>query len=157
MTGRRHGGASPEPVARSGAAPQLSPGERWATAGQEAEYERVAAKFRTAGGDGPRRKGADGEREIVTILRAAGWPHARRTADGRSQRGRGDVAGGPVGVHWEVRRRERAELWQWLADAERGAGADQVPLVAFRRSRSGWWAAMPLEAVLALLRAREGA
>jgi hypothetical protein len=134
----------------------VSAREQLATPAQEREIERIRQKFRSAGGDGARRKGVDGEHEVVAILRNAGWPAARRTADGRSQAGRGDVAGGPADVHFEIRRRERAELWAWLADAERGAGADELPLLVFRRSRSRWYAALPLDELLALLWLREG-
>jgi hypothetical protein len=153
----RHGDGSPGLPADTGGAPRLNPGERLGTPADERELERLRGKFPSAGGNGSRRKGADGELEVCAILRVSGWPDARRTADGRSQAGRGDIADGPAGVHWEVRRRERAEIWQWLADAEKGSGTGSFPVVAFRRSRSGWWAALPLDELLPLLRAREGA
>lgn len=102
-----------------------------------------------------RRKGKAGELEVVALCRAAGWHDACRTHDGRTQRGRGDIALGPGGVHFEVRRRETACIWAWLEDAEREAAPTELPVVAFRRSRSGWYAALPLDELLALLRLRE--
>jgi hypothetical protein len=153
----RYGDGSLGQGALSGTAPQPLPAGGLATPAEERELDRLRRKFPSPGGNGSRRKGADGEREVVAILHASGWPDARRTADGRSQAGRGDVAGGPAGIHLEVRRRERAELWAWLADAEQGAAAGETPVVVFRRSRSSWWAALPLEELLAPLRAREGA
>ena len=97
-----------------------------------------------------RRKGAEGEREVVRLLHEYGWPQAKRTSDGASQSQRGDIANGPLGVHWEVRRREALSIWACLAQAEGDAKGDW-PVVAFRRSRSGWYAALPLEALLVLL------
>jgi hypothetical protein len=104
-----------------------------------------------------RRKGANGEREVVAIVRNAGWPDAVRTSDGRAQAGRGDVAGGPAGCTFEIRRTERLNVWQGLEDAERHAAHGELPILAFRRSRGGWYAALPLERLLALLRGREAA
>jgi hypothetical protein len=135
----------------------IAPRTTLATPADERELERVRRKFRSAGGNGSRRKGAAAEHEVAAIVRAHGWPGARRTADGRSQDGRGDIAGGPHGVHLEVRRRERAEIWSWLEDAERAAAPGEVPTVVFRRSRSGWYAAVPFDELLALLRLREAA
>ena len=100
-----------------------------------------------------RAKGAAGEREIVRLLRGFGWHRAKRTSDGRAQTERGDIADGPPGVHWEVRRREQLSIWASLEQAERdSAGTADIPVVAFRRNRSGWYAAMPLEYLLELLR-----
>jgi hypothetical protein len=102
-----------------------------------------------------RAKGARGELEIAHILRAAGWPNAKRTSDGRAQTQRGDIADGPAGVHLEVRRRETLALWAWLAQAEREAREGDVPVVVFRRSHSRWYAAVPLDDLLDLLADRD--
>ena len=61
-----------------------------------------------------RRKGANGELEVVKLLHAHGWTDAKRSSDGRSQNERGDVADGPTGVHLEVRRRETVNVWACL-------------------------------------------
>ena len=102
-----------------------------------------------------RRKGASGEREVVTILRDAGWPDATRTSGGRVQTGRGDVTGGPPGVVWEVRRTEKLAVWRLLEDAQRHAANGELPVGAFRRSRSDWAVVLPLDRFLSLLRERE--
>ncbi len=102
-----------------------------------------------------RRKGANGERELCKIIRAHGWPNARRTSDGNAQDERGDIAHGPAGVHLESKRQERAAIWQWLAQAERDAKPTDIPVVAFRRSRGRWYAVLPLDELLALLAHRE--
>ena len=99
-----------------------------------------------------RNKGARGELEVVRLLHDHGWTFAGRTSDGKSQTTRGDIAMGPAGVHFEVRRRETLSLWAWLAQAEREAKPGDMPVVAFRRSRSAWYAALPLDILLALLR-----
>ena len=98
-----------------------------------------------------RRKGANGELEVVHLLHDHGWPEAKRTSDGRAQVERGDIADGPEGVHLEVRRRETAAIWAWLAQAEAEARSGDMPVVAFRRNRSPWYAALPLDVLLGLL------
>ena len=98
-----------------------------------------------------RRKGANGELEVVKLLHAHGWTDAKRSSDGRSQNERGDIADGPTGVHLEVRRRETVNVWACLDKAEREAKAGDIPVVAFRRNRSAWYAALPLDILLALL------
>jgi hypothetical protein len=102
-----------------------------------------------------RDKGARGERELVTILRDAGWPDATRNTDGRFQAGRGDVDNGPAGFHIECKRSERALIWEWLAQAERDAGTTKIPVVAFRRSRGRWYGVLPLDDLLELIRERQ--
>ena len=98
-----------------------------------------------------RRKGKTGELEVVAILHERGWPDAKRSSDGRSQVERGDIADGPLDVHWEVRRRETVNIWACLAKAEAEAKAGDAPVVAFRRNRSAWYAALPLDVLLELL------
>lgn len=98
-----------------------------------------------------RAKGARGELEVVHLLRTHGWTDAKRTSDGRAQVERGDIADGPLDVHLEVRRRETVNIWACLAKAEAEARTGDTPVVAFRRSRSDWYAALPLEALLDLL------
>lgn len=104
-----------------------------------------------------RRKGATGELEVVSILKLSGWPLARRTHDGREQALRGDIANGPAGVHLEVKRSERTSIWDWYGQAESDAGIAQIPVVAFRRSRSPWLALIELDELLPLLKLRESA
>jgi hypothetical protein len=101
-----------------------------------------------------RRKGANGELEVAKILRAHGWIEAKRTSDGRAQVERGDIGDGPPQVYWEVRRRESINIWACLAEAQAKALPGDTPVVAFRRNRSGWYAALPLEDLLMLLAAR---
>lgn len=100
-----------------------------------------------------RTKGSVAELEVTRLLRDAGWPHARRVFDSGSSGG-GDVQG-PPGVVFEVKRAEKLNIWQALEQAEAGATNRELPVVAFRRNRSGWYAALPLDELLALLKLRE--
>jgi hypothetical protein len=53
-----------------------------------------------------------------------------------------------------VRRQERVNVWRAIADAEGHAVNGETPVVAFRRSRSGWYVALPLDRLLTLLQGR---
>ena len=103
-----------------------------------------------------RDKGKLGELEMVHVLRAAGWPDAERTSNGREQ-GLGDIANGPKDVYMEVRRREKLNVWASFEEASRKAPMGYLPLVAFRRSRSPWLTVVELDEMLPLLALREKA
>jgi len=102
-----------------------------------------------------RRKGAEAERQVARLLRDAGWPEARRSADGRPQEGRGDIAGGPAGVHLEIKRHERLNVAAAVRQATTDADPLDLPIVIHRPSRCQWMATLPLEDLLALLALRE--
>ncbi len=97
-----------------------------------------------------RRKGQRGEREVVELLRAAGFPHARRTlaGDGRQP---GDVTGGPPG--WLVEVKYHADVAAavriGLAQAENERRAAELPaaVVAVRlpNTHGAWVAVMRVE------------
>lgn len=102
----------------------------------------------------PRSKGNRAEREIIDILRAHGWTGARRNFQSGGQGG-GDIIGGPEDCNVEVKHQERCTIWDWLAQSEADARPTQTPLVFFRRNRSGWYACLPLEDLLELLKLRQ--
>jgi hypothetical protein len=104
-----------------------------------------------------RRKGATAEREIVHILHDAGWKDARRTSDGREQIARGDIANGPPGCHFEVKRQERLNVPKALRQVESDANPLDIPVLVHRPSRQDWCATLPLDELLALLKLREAA
>lgn len=104
-----------------------------------------------------RNKGARGEREIVDLLRAEGWPNARRTSDGREQQARGDIANGPQGVHIECKFQERISIPACLRQAAADASDLDIPILVHRSSRQPWLATLELEELLPLLRLREAA
>lgn len=95
-----------------------------------------------------RTKGVKGELEVRRLWEAAGFTV-------RGLEGEGDHAvylpGGRM-LHSEVKRQERLRLPEWLAQAEAEAPPGAVPVVAFRRSRGRWYAALPLELLAELLR-----
>lgn len=100
-------------------------------------------------GASERDKGARGEREVAAIFRAHGFD-CDRVPNSGGLRLKGDLYG-DLPVHVEVKRQERLQLWQWLGQARDEAG-DGVPLVAFRRNGSEWYAALPLAALADLLK-----
>jgi Holliday junction resolvase len=98
-------------------------------------------------------KGASGEREVAAIFRAAGFD-AERTPNSGGLRVKGDLDGS-VPAHVEVKRQEVLRLPLWIAQAEAEAPAGVTPVVAFRRSREEWWAALPLERLAWLMAATD--
>jgi Holliday junction resolvase len=100
-------------------------------------------------GQGERRKGQGGEREVAEAFRSAGFD-CDRTPNSGALRIRGDLHG-DVPVHVEVKRQEVARPWLWAEQAATDAGAGAPWLVAMRRSRSQWLAMMPLEQAVRLL------
>ncbi len=101
----------------------------------------------------PRSKGNRAEREVIDLLHRYGWLGARRNFQSGGQGG-GDVVNGPADVHLEIKHRERCAIWEWIGQAESERRPTETAVVAFRRNRSGWYAALPLELVLELLAER---
>lgn len=107
-------------------------------------------------------KGKRTERDLVTWLRAHGWPGAERTirtghrVPGRVSADRGDVDGTPL-LAWQVKDVAEREIWQipnWLAATgcqRAAAGADLGILVVKRRGHADpgrWWAWLTLDEVI---------
>lgn len=101
-----------------------------------------------------RRKGKVGELEVVHLAWDAGFEQAKRTSDGKTQTGRGDIGGVPA-VYMEVRRREALNVWACLDEITEKAAPSDLPVLAFRRSRSPWYAALALDELFPLLKLRE--
>lgn len=100
-----------------------------------------------------RRKGADGERELASAYRQAGFECARTPLSGGMQ-WKGDIQGIP-GVHVEAKRRERLNIWEAIDQVLAEAQPTDLPAVHFRRNRSDWWVAIPFEEFIELLKLRE--
>ena len=98
-----------------------------------------------------RRKGADGELEVVKIARAHGWPASRNLDQPRD--GGSDIRGIPA-VCLEVKRQETTSVWAWWTQVETAAKPGEIPVVAFRRSSSDWLAIVTLDEMFSLLRFR---
>jgi Holliday junction resolvase len=100
-----------------------------------------------------REKGARGEREVAAIYREHGfdaWREAPLQAGGRGA----DVGLNVPGLHIEVKRDEKLSIWKALDQVCRDAPAGAIRAVHFRRNRSGWNVALPLEDFLKLLSSR---
>ena len=104
-----------------------------------------------------RRKGADAEREVIHILRDAGWGDARRTSDGRDQAARGDIANGPQATHLEIKRQEALNVPKALRQVQADANPLDLPVLVHRPSGQKWMATLPFDELLALLQMREAA
>jgi hypothetical protein len=96
-----------------------------------------------------RAKGARGEREFIQRHLLPRWPEARRNLDQFLDDKRDCVR--VAGVHWQIKRVERLNVWAALEQAEREAIGADVPIVAFRRNRSGWYCALDADALIGLL------
>jgi Holliday junction resolvase len=97
----------------------------------------------------PKARGNRAELEIVNILKAHGYQAYRNFASGGY--GGSDVIGLP-GFAVEVKMVEKLNVWAALAQCEAAASPTETPLLAFRRNRSRWYAAVPLEDLLGLIR-----
>lgn len=84
-----------------------------------------------------REKGKRGEREFAALCSQNGY-EARRTAQFCGKTGEAaDVVGLP-GVHIEVKRTERFDLYGALSQAKRDAKSGALPIVAHRRNDHRW-------------------
>lgn len=84
-----------------------------------------------------RAKGAVGERELAALLVELGLSdNADRTAQRCGKGGKADVEG-LYGIHVEVKRTEKLNIWAAMAQAVRDA-VFAVPSVWHRRNRDVW-------------------
>lgn len=90
-----------------------------------------------------RNKGKRGEREIAAKLRDAGYS-ARRSQQFCGVNGDADVVGLP-GIHIEVKRTERAMLYDWMAQAKADAREGERPVIFHRRNDHKWLAIMDMD------------
>jgi hypothetical protein len=97
-----------------------------------------------------RTKGRSGELEVARIFRDAGYD-CERVPNSGGLRIKGDLYGN-VPAHIEVKRTERLELWRALKQAEDECGS-KPPVLVFRRNRSPWYAAVPLDYLLSIMAA----
>lgn len=88
-------------------------------------------------------KGNKGERELAAILREHGY-NTRRGQQFCGANGDADVEGLP-GIHIEVKRVERLNIYEAMQQSIRDARSGEMPAVFHRRNRKGWLVTMPLE------------
>ena len=99
-----------------------------------------------------RDKGKRGEREVASLLRSYGYS-ARRGEQFHGGPNSPDVVG-LKGVHIEVKRVERLDLYGALAQSIGDAGED-MPVVIHRRNECRWVVIQPLDDWINLYRAWE--
>lgn len=104
------------------------------------------------GGKRSREKGKRGEREIASLLREYGYD-ARRGVQYKGGQDSPDVIGLP-GTHIEVKRTERLNLYDALAQSKADAG-DDMPIVLHRKNNSEWVVIQPLSDWINLFRSWE--
>lgn len=93
-----------------------------------------------------RDKGKRGERLFAEALRLLGFS-ARRGVQFSGSPDSPDVVTNIEGVHFEVKHVEALNIWGALSQAEKDAGG-AIPVVAFKRNRTPWYLALPLEDLL---------
>jgi hypothetical protein len=99
-----------------------------------------------------RAKGKRAELALAQIL-VPYWPEVCRNLDQFGAK-KQDMLGTP-GVHWQVKHVESLNIWKALNQAITEADPKDVPIVAFRRNRSPWYAALELDELIPRLRLKE--
>ncbi len=100
-----------------------------------------------------KRKGNAGEREISNILKEHGYL-AHRGIQYDPARFEADVEGLP-GIHIEVKRVEKLNIYEALEQSQRDAKEGEMPTVMHRRNRDKWKVTMLLDDWLKLYEAWE--
>lgn len=96
-----------------------------------------------------KRKGTNGERELASLLCNYGWK-CRRGQQFSGANGDADVVGLP-GIHIEVKRREKLNIYEAIAQAVRDA-KNVLPAVFHRKNNCEWLVTMKLEDWIVLYR-----
>lgn len=97
-----------------------------------------------------RSKGARGERELSRVLRGYGY-NCRRGQQYCGAGGDADVVGLP-GIHMEVKRVERLNLSDAMAQSVRDARPGEKPAVFHRKNHEKWLVTIRLEDFMEIYR-----
>ncbi len=95
-----------------------------------------------------RDKGKEGERELAKILRGYGF-EARRGVQYKGGSDSPDVVG-LDGVHIEVKRCERLELWKAIMQSCGDSAPNEIPAVFHRKNKMPWVVVLPLDGFIKL-------
>ena len=98
-----------------------------------------------------KQKGKRGELEVAAILRNAGFKNARRSQQFAGMNGDADVVG-LDGVHLEVKRNERLNIYEAMEQAQRDAKGMEIPWVVHRKNNKPWLCTMTFEEAILLYR-----
>lgn len=90
-----------------------------------------------------RNKGAAGERELAAKLREYGY-NCRRGQQYSGANGDADVVGLP-GIHIEVKRVEKLNLYDAMAQAVRDAKDGDIPAIFHRKNNKEWLVSLRLD------------
>lgn len=101
-----------------------------------------------------RQKGKRGERELASILRSYGYRECRRGQQYCGGNGDADVVGLP-GIHIEVKRREKLNLYDAIAQAVSDTAGKFLPAVFHRKNDCEWLVTMRLDDWIAIYREYE--
>lgn len=103
----------------------------------------------TMGGKRSQRKGADGELELCKIFREHGYDCSR---GGSLSFGEVPDLSGLPGIHIEVKRVEKQNIYEWMAQARHDANKfrDGLPAVFWRKNRRPWLVIMPLDSWISM-------
>lgn len=101
-----------------------------------------------------KRKGKVGELEWARVCNDHGY-NCRRTAQYCGNTGEASDVVGLPGIHQEVKRVERLDLYGALSQAQRDARPGEIPIVAYRRNNHDWVVIMSAEQWFELYRSWE--
>lgn len=101
-----------------------------------------------------RQKGARFERTIAHMLREHGF-EAERGVQHQGGKDSPDVKCNLLNTHIEAKNVEALNIWNALAQSERDAGDNEMPIVIFKRNRSKVYVAMGFEDYITLYKAWE--
>lgn len=85
-----------------------------------------------------RQKGARGEREWRDQLRNEGFDARRGQQFSGGAESPDVICESLPGIHWEVKRVERGNPYDWMMQAKRDAGDSKMPVVAHKRNGEDW-------------------
>lgn len=100
-----------------------------------------------------REKGKRGEREVAKLLRDYGYD-CRRGQQYCGANGDADVVGLP-GIHIEVKRKEKLNIYDAIGQAKRDAKPEEIPVVFHRKNNCEWLAILTVEDLMTIYRERE--
>lgn len=97
-----------------------------------------------------KKKGSRGEREFSQFLKERGI-EARRGQQYSGSPDSPDVISSLEHIHWEVKRVEALQIHKAMYQAKADAGANQTPVVAYRKNREEWLVILTADDFIKLL------
>lgn len=95
-------------------------------------------------------KGKRGELEICRVLKGYGFD-AKRTVqyNGKAEEGQADIIG-LEGIHAEIKRVERLNIYDAMAQAKHDAKPNELPTVFHRKNNAKWLVTLELDSFMKL-------